>query len=146
MRGWKLLGHIRARAQSVSLATERPVKAGPGPLSPYRVRLRQRPAQNRVRSRILIIDRPTDRQSGRRPRFEPVVAGGHGAIWRVQDCPGEHLATLVDGLVQTAWWGVGDGVGPEGAVAQFGARAVMVRGGSWRAWCHIVRRRLGGCR
>src|SRR5512133_2330670 len=38
---------------------------------------------------------PTDRQSGRRPRFEPVVAGGHGAIWRVQYCPGEHLATLV---------------------------------------------------
>jgi hypothetical protein len=29
------------------------------------------------------------------------------AIWRVEDCPGEHLATLVDGLVQTPWWGCG---------------------------------------
>jgi hypothetical protein len=28
--------------------------------------------------------------------------------------------------------------------AKFGGSAVMIRGGSWRAWCHIVRRRLGG--
>ena len=86
---------------------------------------------------------PTDRQSGRRPRFEPVVAGGHGSL-AVRDCPGEHLATLVDGLVQTTWSGVWAMVwDPEGAVAQFGGPAVMIRGGSW---CHIVGRRLDGCR
>jgi hypothetical protein len=33
--------------------------------------------------------------------------------------------------------------GPEGAVAQFGGSAVMISGGSWRARCHALRRRLG---
>ena len=49
--------------------------------------------------------------------------------------------------VQTARAGVGKMVlGPEGVVARLGAPAVMIRGGSWRAWCHIVRLWLGGCR
>lgn len=37
------------------------------------------------------------------------------------------MATLVDGLVQTAWWGWPMVWGPEGAVAQFGGPAVMIR-------------------
>jgi hypothetical protein len=37
------------------------------------------------------------------------------AILRVDDCRGEHLATLVAGMpeVQTAWWGWGRGLGPK---------------------------------
>jgi hypothetical protein len=56
------------------------------------------------------------------------------AILRDDDCPGEHLATLVAGMpeVQTAGW-VGTMVwGPEGVVARLGGPAVMIRGGSWR--------------
>ena len=44
------------------------------------------------------------------------------------------LATLVNGDARGADCLVGDGKGPEGVVAWLGGPAVMIRGGSRRAW------------
>jgi hypothetical protein len=61
----------------------------------------------------------------------------------MSNCRFGRIVTMT--LVQTAWWGwcLAMVSGPEGVVAQLGGPAVMIRGGSRRVWCHIVRRRLG---
>jgi hypothetical protein len=88
---------------------------------------------------------------GRRPsRSSLSLLAVTVAIWRSQDCPGEHLATVVNGDAR----GAGCLVGVVWAMVRVRKVSwpgsvglqVMIRGGSRRV-SHSVRRRLArGCR
>ena len=85
-----------------------------------------------------VLDNRDDHRSGRfRHLLHHRVEVWIVAIWQriASSTHARKRATLVDGVVQTAWWGVWAIVwGPEDAVAQLGGPAVMVRSGSRRAW------------